>query len=187
MIEIELVMSTNNTGEVEMRLVKRGYKMPENERKLYAIYRYEEVNMHYCQWERRCSVGWAQNDTLRFFGPDSGDGPCWGSRAFDYGAYLKKRGLALPESYNYNPFDLMKPPAKRTLALVGDGQWHTWEELMEMDDHPTVWRDRIIAAEQLGILACRITGAGPLCQDKLPFNVTARQLAQQDNDDIALT
>jgi hypothetical protein len=64
--------------------------------------------MHYCQWERRCSVGWAQNDTLRFFGPNSGDGPCWGSRAFDYGAYLKKRGLALPESYNYNPFDLIR-------------------------------------------------------------------------------
>jgi hypothetical protein len=71
--------------------------------------------------------------------------------------------------------------------MVSEGQWHTWEELMEMDEHPTVWRDRLIAAEQLGITACRITGAGPICPNRLPFNVTARQLTQQDADDIALS
>jgi hypothetical protein len=32
----------------------------------------------------------------------------------------------------------------------------------------------------------RLTGAGPVCNDKLPPNVTARQFAKQDADDIAL-
>jgi hypothetical protein len=95
-------------------------------------------------------VGWAQNGTLRFFGPDSGNGEAWLSRAFDCGAWLKKRGLALAERYNYNPFAFMKPPAKRTLAMVKPGGRYTMEDLNAMDEqHPTTQKWRRIGAQQL--------------------------------------
>jgi hypothetical protein len=132
-----------------MRLVKRGYSMCKRERDLHAIYTYEEVNMQWCEWQRACSVGWCQNGTLRFFGPDS-DGTAWLSRAFDYGAWLKKRRLTLLERYNYNPFDFMKPPAKRALAMVKPGGWYTMEDLNAMDEHhPTTQKWRRIATQQL--------------------------------------
>ena len=132
-----------------MRFVKLGYSMCERERDEYAIHTYEEVNMQYCCWQRACSVGWAQNGTLRFFGPNSGDGKAWLSRAFDYGAWLKKRGLALPERHNYNPFDFMKRPATIKLAMVKPGGWYTMEDLNAMDEHPTTHKWRRIAAQQL--------------------------------------
>ena len=51
------------------------------------------------------------------------------SRAFDYASWLKKRGYTLPETYNYNPFDFIKPVGR----ITDTGSWYDMKDLHAME------------------------------------------------------
>jgi hypothetical protein len=140
--------------------------MTNREREKYPIMTNEEVNMHWPNGSLGgCSVGWAQNGTLRFFNFESGDGN-WMSRAFDYAAWLKKRGYTLPESYNYNPFDFIKSAGR----LTDTGSWYNMEDLQAMESE--------LSPKGVKRVQVQATSCPPSRDRKYP---------KQNADDIALT
>src|SRR5271165_5178272 len=93
--------------------------MSYREKEKFAVMTDEEVNMHWLGDIREgggCSVGWAQNGTLRFFNIKTDR--YWLQRAFDYASWLKKREYTLPERYNYNPFDFTERLNQRGASFL---------------------------------------------------------------------